>query len=70
MQAPQTDEPVYADQTPSDAMENDPQLSNEEDVPEAQPRKRRRGLFARIFGLDENDPPIIERRPRKDGTLY
>lgn len=71
MQAPQTDEPVYADQTPSDAMENDPQLSNEEDVPEAQPRKRRRGLFARIFGIGENDPPIIERRPpRKDGTLY
>ena len=52
------------------AREDDPQLANEDDIPEPRQRKRKRGLFARIFGLDEGEPPIIERLPRKDGALY
>jgi penicillin-binding protein 1A len=70
MQAPQADEPVISENVPTDVIEDDPQLANEDDIPEPRQRKRKRGLFARIFGLDEGEPPIIERLPRKDGALY
>lgn len=71
IEAADTDEPVISENVPTDMMEDDPLLANEEDIPEPRQKKRKRGLLARIFGLDENDPPIIERLPpRKDGTLY
>jgi dipeptidyl aminopeptidase/acylaminoacyl peptidase len=61
---------VVSENTPTDVFEEDPQIAEEDVIPEPRQRKRKRGLLARIFGIDEDDPPIIERRPRRDGTLY
>ena len=55
----------------ADVIEDDPQIA-EEDVAPVPRRKKKRGLLARIFGLDEdsNEPVIQRGRPQKDGAVY
>ena len=53
-------------------IEDDPQIA-EEDVAPVPRKKKKRGLLARIFGLDEaasDAPPPQRRRMIKDGDLY
>jgi penicillin-binding protein 1A len=61
---------VAQNQTP-DVVEPDPQVDTQ-DLQDWQPppqKKRKRGFFARLFGLDKADAGDGRRRPRKDG-LY
>ncbi len=60
---PQT---VFADEAELNVAENDPALADEAAVPEPQ-RRKRRGFFARLFGLDEDAP---RRRRAKGDGLY
>mgnify|MGYP001328557197 FL=1 len=62
---------VVAKNDPADVIEDDPQIA-EEDVAPVPRKKKKRGLLARIFGIDEsNDEPVIQRRrPQKDGAVY
>ena len=72
MQAPPDTDAVVADTAPQDAIEADPQIA-EEDVAPVPRKKKKRGLFARIFGIDDGGdapPPPPRKRMVKDGELY
>ena len=63
---------VVADTAPQDAIEADPQIA-EQDVAPVPRKKKKRVLFARIFGIDDDGdapPPPPRKRMVKDGELY
>lgn len=62
---------VVAKNDPADVIEDDPQIA-EEDVAPVPRKKKKRGLLARIFGIDDRDtePVVQRRRPQKDGAVY
>ncbi len=62
---------VVAETDPSNVIEEDPQITDEDIAPVSR-KKRKRGLLARIFGLqeDEVELPVRRRQLQKDGELY